>query len=224
MHHPLSLLLLLLPWRTALPLPAAESGEVWAFGSHQSGQLGVGSTGQAKHATPRLLRALQGAKITEVGDGAGAHPSAGSTGLLHTCLLQHSTLLMHNNSAALDSALDSSRCRYSPAATTRVLPSTAQHATQLRAVNMRTVHPGQRNLRQAPSSQHCFLSAGGRRLAALASPSLQWRGLRLGRCHLWCARHRPCGPPRAASAHPGQAPGLIQRAVHRCGSLPLWLR
>ncbi len=56
------------PHRLALGLRVAHTraagagaGEVWAWGSHEAGQLGIGPTPEYTHRTPRLVKALTGA-------------------------------------------------------------------------------------------------------------------------------------------------------------------
>ncbi len=46
---------------TCVRVCLTESGEVWAWGSHESGQLGIGSTGNdVVHKIPRLVKELSG--------------------------------------------------------------------------------------------------------------------------------------------------------------------
>ena len=48
--------------RTVPFCPPQASGEVWAFGSNECGQLGIGhEAGLFKHVEPRLVKGLQGA-------------------------------------------------------------------------------------------------------------------------------------------------------------------
>lgn len=55
---------------------AAASGDVWAFGCNDSGQLGLGERAvEAKHAEPRMVRSLKGAKVVALAAGS-AHSMA----------------------------------------------------------------------------------------------------------------------------------------------------
>eukprot|EP00955_Chlamydomonas_euryale_P113658 366229-Chlamydomonas_euryale.AAC.11 len=49
----------------------ADGGDVWSFGSNDAGQLGLGERGvEDKHAEPRMVRALKGAKIVGIAAGS----------------------------------------------------------------------------------------------------------------------------------------------------------
>ncbi len=60
------------PLPFSLPLrDNAESGDVWSFGSNESGQLGIGQPSSSDHThwEPRLVKELRGAKVVAVAAG-----------------------------------------------------------------------------------------------------------------------------------------------------------